>query len=93
MRTTVHPSDSEKWAVLIQRRLGVIVGAALGVVVFVILLTTLACVKLRKRRLHRQQVSIVQKYTVLTSIAARKLLFCDMIFFFKFCRMVKLIII
>lgn len=64
MRTTVHPSDSEKWAVLIQRRLGVIVGAALGVVVFVILLTTLACVKLRKRRLHRQQVSIVQKYTL-----------------------------
>lgn len=41
---------------LLHRRLGVVVGACVGVVVFVVLITSLACVKYRKRREHHQQV-------------------------------------
>ena len=52
-------SDEDESVSLFQRRLGVLVGALVGLIVFTILITTLACVKIRKRRLLRQQVGFL----------------------------------
>ena len=56
VRTLEGYSDLTSKATLIQRRLGVLVGAAVGCIVFVILVTTLAYMKVKKRRHIRQQV-------------------------------------
>ncbi|XP_035710126.1 protein artichoke [Folsomia candida] len=49
VRTSISVSGSDKFSIL-QRRMGVIVGAAVGVVVFIVLMTILTCVKLKKSR-------------------------------------------
>ncbi|CAG7826466.1 unnamed protein product, partial [Allacma fusca] len=54
MRTLVPFTENEKMSIL-HRRLGVVVGACVGVVVFIVLITSLACVKYRKRRTTEQQ--------------------------------------
>jgi len=54
IRTSIYATDGK--LTLLQRRLGVIVGAVVGFFVFIVLITTMICVKFRKKRVMRQQV-------------------------------------